>query len=67
MLILCVDCDSGHFAGDEIKEKIDELDQKWHDFKVWIFLHMKQMHSCIYESYYMQMQNCIIKKMHNGA
>lgn len=34
MLIICVDCDSGHFAGDEIKEKIDELDQKWHDFKV---------------------------------
>ncbi|XP_074621265.1 spectrin alpha chain, non-erythrocytic 1-like [Acropora palmata] len=25
--------DNGHFAGDEIKEKIDELDQKWHDFK----------------------------------
>ena len=27
-------CDSGHFAADEIKEKIDDLDQKWLDFKV---------------------------------
>ncbi|CAH3114647.1 unnamed protein product [Porites lobata] len=25
--------DNGHFASDEIKEKIDDLDQKWVDFK----------------------------------
>lgn len=25
---------SGHFAADEIKEKIDDLDQKWLEFKV---------------------------------
>ncbi|XP_066020940.1 spectrin alpha chain, non-erythrocytic 1-like [Pocillopora verrucosa] len=25
--------DNGHFAADEIKEKIDDLDQKWLEFK----------------------------------
>jgi len=33
----------GHFASDEIKEKIDDLDQKWGDFKVWSFFSSLQL------------------------
>ena len=34
---------AGHFASDEIKEKIDDLDQKWDDFKVWSFFSSLQL------------------------